>query len=136
VVGGDVGLLEDGRGLVLAGGHLVVAGLDRDAELEQLVLRLLHEGQDAVLDAAEVVVLQLLPLRRLGPHQRAPAATEVGPQRVERAVDEEVLLLRAHGGHHALRVVVAEEPEDGQRRSDRTSMERSSGVLLSSASPW
>ena len=35
VVGPDVRLLEDRRELVLAGGDLVVAGLDRDAELER-----------------------------------------------------------------------------------------------------
>ena len=38
VVGGDVGALEHRGQLELAGRDLVVAGLGRDAELEQLAL--------------------------------------------------------------------------------------------------
>ena len=46
------------------GGDLVVTGLDRDAELEQLVFGVGHAGQHAVGDRPEVLVLQLLPLGR------------------------------------------------------------------------
>ena len=44
VVGGDVGALEHRRDLELAGRDLVVAGLGRDAELEQLALGVQHEA--------------------------------------------------------------------------------------------
>ena len=71
VVGGDVGALEHRRDLELAGRDLVVAGLGRDAELEQLALGLEHERQHALGDGAEVVVVELLALRRLGAEQGA-----------------------------------------------------------------
>ncbi len=48
VVGGDVGPLEHRGDLELAGGDLVVAGLGRDAELEQLALGVHHERRAPV----------------------------------------------------------------------------------------
>ena len=71
VVGGDVRPLEHRRQLELAGRDLVVAGLGRDAELEQLALGVEHEREHALGDGAEVVVVELLALRRLGAEQRA-----------------------------------------------------------------
>ena len=67
VVGGEVGVLEDRGDLVLARRHLVVAGLDRDAEAVQLALGVGHERQHARGDRAEVVVLELLALGRPAP---------------------------------------------------------------------
>ena len=78
VVGADVGVLEDRRDLVLGRRDLVVAGLDRHAELGQLLLGLEHAGQHALGDRAEVVVVELLALRRLGAEQRA-AGRSRGP---------------------------------------------------------
>src|SRR5437870_3750506 len=66
VVGGQVGVLEERRDLVLAGGDLVVPGLDRHAQLEQLGLAVGHAGQHALVDGAEVLVLQFLALGRRG----------------------------------------------------------------------
>ena len=71
VVGGHVGPLEHRGQLELARGHLVVPGLGRDAELEQLALGVQHEGEDPLGDGAEVVVVELLALGRLGAEQRA-----------------------------------------------------------------
>ena len=102
VVTADVRVLEDRRDLVLVRGHLVVAGLDRHAELVELLLDLEHVGQDALRDRAEVVVVQLVALRRLGAEERAPGGDEVGALEEVLLVDQEVLLLRAHRGEHAL----------------------------------
>ena len=113
VVGGEVGVLEDRRDLVLARGDLVVPRLDRHAELEQLELGLDHAGQDALGDGAEVLVLQLLALGRLGAEEGAAGVDQVGPGVVEVLVDQEVFLLGADGGEH-LRRVGAEELEDAQ----------------------
>ena len=77
MVGGDVGVLEDRRDLVLARRHLVVAGLERHADLVELALDVLHEAEDAVGDRAEVVVLHLLALRRLGAEERAAGVDQV-----------------------------------------------------------
>ncbi len=93
VVGPDRGGLVDRRHLELAGGHLVVAGLGRDAEAPQLAVEIHHERQDPLADRAEVLVLQLLALGRRGAEQRPAGQEEVGPLLGEPAVDQEVLLL-------------------------------------------
>ena len=77
------------------GRHLVVARLDGDAELVELALALEHEREHALGDGAEVVVLELLPLRRRRAEERAAGRQQVGPREVEVAVDQEVLLLGA-----------------------------------------
>ena len=115
VVGADVRALEDRRHLVLGRGHLVVAGLDRHAELGQLELHLEHAGQHPLGDGAEVVVVQLVPLRRLGAEERAAGVDQVGTLVEEDLVDQEVLLLGPDGREDAARGVVAEQRERAQR---------------------
>ena len=102
MVGGDVGVLEDRRDLVLAGRHFVVAGLDRDADLVELALDFHHEGQDAVGDGAEVVVFHLLPLGRPRAEEGSSGVDEIRPVEIELPVDQEVLLLGTAGRDHAV----------------------------------
>ena len=118
VVGADVGVLEDRRDLVLGRRDLVVAGLDRHAELGQLVLGLEHAGEHALGDRAEVVVVELLALRRLGAEQRAAGDDEVGALEVVLLVDQEVLLLGADRREDVLGGRVAEQRQraDGAAR--------------------
>ena len=117
VVGADVGVLEHRRELVLARRDLVVARLDRDAELGHLLLGLEHARQHALGDRAEVVVVELVALRRLGAEQRAAGRDEVGALEVEVLVDQEVLLLGPDRREHARGVLVAEQPQRAQRRA-------------------
>ena len=105
---------EDGRQLVLRGGHLVVLRARRHAEGPQLVVELLHELVHRGADGAEVVLLQLLALARGVAEQRAAAHHEVLPLGVVLLGDEEVLLLGAHRGHDALRLP-AEQREHAVR---------------------
>ena len=114
VVNGERPLLEDRRKLMLAGGDLVVLGLDRHAELPELVVDLLHELVHRGPDGAEVVLLELLALDRLAAEERASAVDEVGPLLVVLLLDEEVLLLRADRGEDALGLA-AEELEHALR---------------------
>ena len=114
VVGGDVGVLVDGRDLELTGGHLVMPGLGRDAEAEQGVFHILHEGHDARRDGAEVVVFHLLALGGRGAHQRASRQQQVGAQGGKTAVDKEVFLFRSHTGAHEGGRIVAEQAQDAQ----------------------
>jgi hypothetical protein len=79
MIGGDVRVLEHRRDLVLAGRHLVMARLHRHADLVQLGLDLGHERHHAVRDRAEVLILELLPLGRLGAEQRASGVDQIGP---------------------------------------------------------
>ena len=72
MIGGEVGVLEDRRDLVLAGRDLVVARLHRHADLVELRFDVRHERHRPLGDGAEVLILELLALRRLGAEQRAP----------------------------------------------------------------
>ena len=117
VVGADVRVLEDRRDLVLVRGDLVVAGLDRDAELAQLELGLQHAGEDPLRDRAEVVVVELVALGRLGAEQGAAGGDQVGALEEVLLVDQEVLLLGADGGEDALALLVAEQPQRLDRRA-------------------
>ena len=89
----QVGRLEHRGDFVLGRGHFVVARLHRDAQLEQLALDFQHEGQHALGNRAEVVIFELLALRRLRAEQRAAGRQQVGPREEEVAVDQEVFLL-------------------------------------------
>ncbi len=117
VVGADVGALEDRGDLVLTRRHLVVAGLDRHPELGQLELGLEHVGENPLGDRAEVVVVELVALGRLGAEQGAARVHQVGALVVELLVDQEVLLLGADRGEDARGGRVAEEPQRAQRRT-------------------
>ncbi len=111
VIGADVRVLEHRGELVLVGRDLVVTGLDRHPELAELALGIQHAGQDPLRDRAEVVIVELVALRRLGPEQRPPRGHQVGPLEVVLLVDQEVLLLRADGREHPPRARVAEQPQ-------------------------
>ena len=117
VVRPDVRVLEDRRDLVLVGRDLVVARLDRHAELGELLLGLEHAREDSLRDRAEVVVVELVPLRRLGSEQRAPGREQVGPFEVVLLVDQEVLLLGAHRREDALGVIDPEQCQRAHRRA-------------------
>ena len=120
VVGADVRVLEDRRDLVLGRRHLVVAGLDRDPELAHFEFGLEHAGQHPLRDRAEVVVVELMALGRLGAEQGAPGRDQVGALEVVLLVDQEVLLLGADRGEDALALLVAEQAQ----RLDRRARER------------
>ena len=111
LVHGAVRLGEDGRQLVLGRSHLVVLGLRGNAEGPQLVVELLHELVHRGADGAEVVLLQLLALHRRIAEQRAAREHDVEALLIVLLGDEEVLLLGAEGGGHAIGRVVAEQIE-------------------------
>ena len=116
VVAADVADLEQRRDLVLAGRHLVVPGLDRDAEAVELALGLGHEGQHTRRNGAEVVVLELLALGRPGAEQGPVADHQVGALEVQLAVDQEVFLLRSDRGVDPVNAGVGpEQTEDPHR---------------------
>ena len=77
LVARGIGVGVDGGHLVLAGCDLVVLGLGEHAELPQLFVKLLHESADAGTERAEIMVVQLLALRRLGAEQRAAAQAQI-----------------------------------------------------------
>ena len=115
LVAGGVGVGIDGGHLVLGGGHLIVLGLGEHPQSPERLVQVLHVSRHPGLDGAEVVILQLLALGRLGAEEGPAAKTQVLPLVVELLVDEEVLLLGTHLGHHPLGLRVAEEAQDPHR---------------------
>ena len=115
LVGGDVGGGENGRQLVLGGSHFVVLRLGQNAQLPKLLIQIGHVGRHPRLDGAEIVVVQLLPLGRLGSEESPAGVDEVVTLIVHLFINEEILLLRAHGGQHAPDAFVAEQLQNAQR---------------------
>ena len=89
-------------------------GLGGHAQLPQLLVHLVHVGADALADHAEVVVLQLLALGRHRAEQGPAGVDQILALHVLGPVHQEILLLRSHGGGHALGRGVAEQPQDSQ----------------------
>ena len=112
VVGGNIGGRENRRKLMLRGGDLIVLGLGQNAELPEFLVQILHERGHARLDGAEIMVVQLLPLRRLRAEERAARVEQVLALIVKRLVDEEIFLLRADRRAHSPDGGVAEELQD------------------------
>ena len=115
VVGGDVDVGKHRGQFVLRGRGFVVFGAGEHAQFPQFLVQLAHEGRDARLQRAEVLVVHLLPLGGAGAKERAAGVFEVGTALVDGAVDEEILLFRADGGVDAAHVPVAKEPQNAQR---------------------
>ena len=111
MVGGEVGVLEDRRHFILARRDFVVARLDRHAHLVQLVLDFHHELEHALGDGAEILIFELLALRRLRAEERAAGVDQVGAREIEIAIDQEVFLLGA-AGRDDVRRLRAEQFQD------------------------
>ena len=109
VVRRKVSVGENRRELVLRGSHLIVLRLGQHAELPELVVQVVHERLDAGLDAAEIVVIQLLSLGRLGAEEGAAGIDQVLSLIEDLLVNKEIFLLGANRGDNALNIVHAEE---------------------------
>jgi len=108
-----------------------VARLHGNAELVELGLGLDHERDHARRDHAEVLVLELLTLRRLLAEQRATRRQEIGACEEELAIDQEVLLLGAGVRHHLSGVLMAEQLQHALRlRVERLHRAEQRGLLV------
>ena len=85
-----------------AGRHFVMLGAGGDAELPEFAVQVMHEFGDFQTQTREILVFQLLPLRRFGAEQRAAGQNKVEAFFIQFAVDDEVFLLRADGSHNLL----------------------------------
>ena len=100
LVVGQIGFTIDRSQLELVRGNLIVSGLERNAEPQAGDLKLAHELSHACRDGGEVMVLQLLVLRGIVPHQGPACNHQVSPCGVERLVNQEILLLPSQIGVH------------------------------------
>ena len=108
VIRGQVGIGKDRSQLVLGGGHFIVLGFGENPQLPELLVQLLHESCHAGLDDAEIMILQLLALRRFIAEQGTAAQQQILPLLVEFLVHQEIFLFRPHRGGDAGGIGVAE----------------------------
>ena len=106
-----VRLIIDRCQLMLCRCDLVVLRLRGDAELPELHIHIAHE---AMTDGTEVVVIELLALRRHDAEEGTPRIDEVLPLQILVPVDQEILLLCTDGWLHRLRCRVTEQTENTQ----------------------
>ena len=106
-------LREHRRTLKLIGRHLIVAGLQRNAQLVGLRLKVLHEHRHAGRNGAKVMVRQLLVLGRCMANHGASAQLEVRAGVEQGLVHQEVLLLQPHIGLHVDHVRVKQPGHGG-----------------------
>ncbi len=89
---------KTGRHLELGRGHLVVLGFGGDAHLPQLDVKILHEGGNAILDRAEILVFQLLALGGGCAEKRSAAGQEIKALQIVLLFHQEIFLLGANRG--------------------------------------
>ena len=100
---------------MLSGRNFVVLGLGENAELPQLLVQLLHKRGNAWLDRAEIVVVQLLPLRCTCAEQRSAGVNQILAAVEHILVHKEVLLLWPHRRLDARHIRIAEEMQHAER---------------------
>ena len=108
-------ILIDDCQLMLCRGHLIVLGLCRDTKLPELLVDIPHERRNSLAKGSEVVVIQLLPLRRHRPEQSSACVDEILSLLERVLVNQEILLLRPDGRRHFFGLVVSEEPQQPER---------------------
>ena len=112
MIGRDVGVLVNRSQLVLRRSDFVVPRLDRHAELGKLTLGFQHAGEYSIRDRTEVLIFELLTLRRLGSEECPAADVEVRAREVEVAVDQEVFLLGTTGREDVIGNRLTEDLQD------------------------
>ena len=101
----------DGRQLMLRRSDLIVFGFGKDPQLPEFLVQVLHESNDPGLDNAEIMVVQLLALRRHGSEQCSSRVYKVRTLFEHLPVDQEVFLLRSDAGPDVLHIP-AEQLQD------------------------
>ena len=112
VVGRKVRRGEDGGKFVLRGSDFVVLRLGKHTQLPKLFVQLFHKGLNAGLDDTEIMIVQLLTLRRLAAVERAAGVDQILALVVNVLINKEVFLLGTDRCADVLAGVVAEEAKD------------------------
>ncbi len=105
VVNSECTLLKDRCKLMLAGGNLIVLGLCRDAQLPELVIKLLHEVVDGWTNSAKVVLIKLLALTWLTTKEGTATKDKVRTLLKVLLFDKEVFLLWTNVCNNARRLL-------------------------------
>ena len=126
-----VGLFKDRRELELAGRHLIVPGLRGNAQLEEFFLHVVHVRRDSFLDAAKILVFQLLPFRGRRSDDGPAAEDEILTLEEVIRIDQEVLLFRSQRRIDPFHAFAAEKIHDAHGAlADRLVRSQERGFLV------
>ena len=106
VIDRHVGFFKHRGALVLAGSHLVVAGQNRDANLQGFQLKLLHEILNPYRDGTKIMVFHLLSFGRLPSKDGSADKQQVRAGVQKFLIHQEILLLPAQGGKHVVNLLI------------------------------
>ncbi len=101
VVRSNVGGAENRSQLVLCRSNLVMLGLCQYAKLPQLVIQVLHEGENSLFDDTKVMVIQLLATRRFSAKQGTAGVNQVFTFFPHFFVNQEIFLFGTNGAVYA-----------------------------------
>ena len=106
MVDSQVTLLVDGSQLKLVGSHLIMARLTGNGQFKGLNLEILHKGLYTIRNGAEIVIVHLLVLRTLMPHQRTTCQHQIRTGGIESFINEEIFLFPTQIDTYLVNIVV------------------------------
>ena len=109
VVDRDVGVFEHRGDFILTWRHFIVSGHRRNTQFHELAFNVIHVGQHALGDGAEVVVVKLMAFGTVRPKQGATAEPQVFAVFNKAFVDQEIFLFAAQSGVHSAHTFVGSE---------------------------
>ena len=109
VIDGNIGRFKYRCQLMLGRGNLVMLGLDRNSQLPQLHLQVMHIGGNLGLQNAEIMILHLLTLGCGCAKQGPPRKEKVLSLLIKILVDQKVFLLRSDRGKYAVHVLISQD---------------------------
>ena len=101
-----VTFLKDRGQLKLTRSHLIVTCLARNTQFECLYLKILHESLYTFRNSTEVMVVHLLVLCRVMPHQRTACKHKVRTSKVQVFIYKEVFLFPSKVSVNLLYVLI------------------------------
>ena len=115
VIRGDVGCGINRSQLMLRRCNLVMLRLGKDSQLPELIIEIFHKGRNPWLYDTEIVIIQLLSLRRLCSEQGPSGKAQIRSGIIHFLCNEEILLLRSNRGDDALCRIISKQTKDTER---------------------
>ena len=110
----QIGLIINGRQLMLGRSHLIMLSLRRHSQLPKLLINLLHIRTNPFTDGAKIVILQLLPLRRHSAEQGTSRIDQILPLQILGPIHQKILLFRSYRRTYPLCRSISKQAENPQ----------------------
>ena len=94
---------------MLAGCNFFMLRFGGDAQLPQLIVQFLHKCLNAGINRTEIMIVQLLTLRRFRAEQSAPGKAQIFSFFIQILVYQEILLFTADAGQYAGHICMAKQ---------------------------